>query len=73
MTLTDGRPGLSDQALQSVFLPFFTTRQGGLGLGMALTQTLVQGLNGDISAENVAGSGARFTLRFPFNAEEQDR
>lgn len=71
LTLTDGGPGLSEQALQQVFLPFFTTRQGGLGLGMALTQTLVQGLNGDISAENVAGSGARFTLWFPFNAEEQ--
>ncbi|QZN95854.1 sensor histidine kinase [Symbiopectobacterium purcellii] len=71
LTLTDGGPGLSEQALQNVFLPFFTTRQGGLGLGMALTQTLVQGLNGDISAENVAGSGARFTLWFPFNAEEQ--
>ncbi|WP_252320676.1 MULTISPECIES: sensor histidine kinase [Symbiopectobacterium] len=73
LTLTDGGPGLSDQALQNVFLPFFTTRQGGLGLGMALTQTLVQGLNGDISVENVAGSGARFTLWFPFNAEEQGR
>lgn len=71
LTLTDGGPGLSEQALQHVFLPFFTTRQGGLGLGMALTQTLVQGLNGDISAENIAGSGARFTLWFPFNAEEQ--
>ncbi|MCW2488800.1 sensor histidine kinase [Candidatus Symbiopectobacterium sp. NZEC127] len=71
LTLTDGGPGLSEQALLHVFLPFFTTRQGGLGLGMALTQTLVQGLNGDISAENVAGSGARFTLWFPFNAEEQ--
>ncbi|MFT8209839.1 MAG: sensor histidine kinase [Symbiopectobacterium sp.] len=71
LTMADGGPRLSEQALQNVFLPFFTTRQGGLGLGMALTQTLVQGLNGDISAENVAGSGARFTLLFPFNAEEQ--
>ncbi len=71
LTMTDGGPGLSEQALQNVFLPFFTTRKGGLGLGMALTQTLVQGLNGDISAENVSGSGARFTLWFPFNAEEQ--
>lgn len=55
------------------FCPFLLLDRGGLGLGMALTQTLIQGLNGDISAENVAGSGARFILWFTFNAEEQDQ
>ncbi|MFC0229456.1 sensor histidine kinase [Serratia aquatilis] len=70
LVITDGGPGLSEQALQQVFIPFFTTRQEGLGLGMALTETLVQRLNGNIKAENIAGQGACFTLWFPFNTQE---
>ncbi|PVZ88977.1 two-component sensor histidine kinase [Serratia sp. S1B] len=70
LVITDGGPGLSAQALQQVFIPFFTTRQEGLGLGMALTETLVQRLNGNIKVENRVGQGACFTLWFPFNGRE---
>ncbi|CAI2010402.1 Sensor protein ZraS [Serratia fonticola] len=71
LMITDGGPGLSEPALQQVFIPFFTTRQEGLGLGMALTETLVQRLNGTITVENMAGQGARFTLWFPLNTQEE--
>ncbi|WBM69005.1 ATP-binding protein [Buttiauxella sp. WJP83] len=65
LTVTDGGPGLSEQALQQVFMPFFTTKKEGLGLGMALTETLVQRYNGSIQADNSATGGACFTLIFP--------
>lgn len=71
LKISDGGPGLSELALQQVFIPFFTTRQAGLGLGMALTETLVQRLNGNITVENIAGQGACFTLRFPINTQEE--
>jgi signal transduction histidine kinase len=51
-------------------MPFFTTRKEGLGLGMALTETLVQRLNGSIQAENSPNGGACFTLIFPFAQQE---
>ncbi|RPH27805.1 GHKL domain-containing protein [Buttiauxella warmboldiae] len=70
LSVTDGGPGLSEQALQQVFMPFYTTRQDGLGLGMALTETLVQRLNGSIRAENSAAGGACFTLTFPRAQQE---
>ena len=70
LTVTDGGPGLSEQALEQVFMPFFTTRKEGLGLGMALTETLVQRLNGSIYAENSAAGGACFTLTFPHIHQE---
>jgi signal transduction histidine kinase len=70
LTLTDGGTGLSPEALKQVFMPFFTTRAAGLGLGMALTDTLVQRLHGTIEACNVAGAGACFTLHFPPQREE---
>ncbi|MCP2004245.1 sensor histidine kinase [Buttiauxella ferragutiae] len=70
LTVTDGGPGLTEQALEQVFMPFFTTRKEGLGLGMALTETLVQRLNGSIQAENSPNGGACFTLIFPFAQQE---
>jgi signal transduction histidine kinase len=70
LTITDGGPGLSEQALQHVFMPFFTTRKEGLGLGMALTETLVHRLGGSISADNCASGGACFTVTFPLASEE---
>ncbi|WP_337262122.1 MULTISPECIES: sensor histidine kinase [unclassified Serratia (in: enterobacteria)] len=71
LQLKDGGPGLSEQALQQVFMPFFTTRPDGLGLGMALAETLIHRLGGSIKVENIAGQGACFTLWFPFNAQEE--
>lgn len=70
LTVTDGGQGLSEQALEQVFMPFFTTRKDGLGLGMALTETLVQRLNGSIQAQNSATGGACFTLIFPLTPQE---
>lgn len=71
LTLTDGGPGLSEQALQHVFMPFFTTRAQGIGLGMALTDTLIQRLNGTIEATNIVGQGACFRLWLPIHPEER--
>lgn len=70
LTVTDGGQGMSEQALEQVFMPFFTTRKDGLGLGMALTETLIQRLNGSIKADNSAAGGARFTMTFPLSQLE---
>ncbi|WP_240355159.1 hypothetical protein [Pectobacterium brasiliense] len=55
--------------MQQVFMPFFTTRANGIGLEMALTDTLIQRLNGTIEVSNSTGrvpsskSGYRYLLR----------
>lgn len=71
LTVTDGGPGLSPEALEQVFIPFFTTRSQGVGLGMALADTLVQRLNGTIEASNTSAGGASFRLWFPLKDEEK--
>lgn len=71
LTVTDGGPGLSTEALEQVFMPFYTTRSDGVGLGMALADTLVQRLNGTIEASNITGNGACFRLWFPLRNEEK--
>ncbi|WP_145573093.1 sensor histidine kinase [Yersinia alsatica] len=63
--IEDNGPGLSQQQLDNLFTPFYTTRESGLGLGLTLCETLVQRMGGDIKAGNSVHGGASFTLTFP--------
>jgi len=64
-TVVDSGPGIGKEALDSVFAPFFTTKQGGNGLGLAVAWKIVKAHGGEIIAESIAGGGARFRLLFP--------
>ncbi|EKN3979377.1 HAMP domain-containing histidine kinase [Yersinia enterocolitica] len=66
--IEDNGPGLTHQQLDSLFTPFYTTRESGLGLGLTLCETLVQRMGGDIKAGNNEHGGACFTLTFPLIA-----
>jgi len=67
----DTGPGIPPDALQRVFEPFFqshssaTRRQGGCGLGLAISQKLVALLNGELHAENRPEGGCRFSVILP--------
>ncbi|BCQ33516.1 ATP-binding protein [Erwinia rhapontici] len=65
LEVSDGGPGLSEQALSHVFIPFFTTREEGIGLGMTLAETLILKMNGRIEVANRPQGGACFTLWLP--------
>ncbi|TDB60273.1 sensor histidine kinase [Photorhabdus khanii] len=72
IVIADSGPGLSDEVLKNIFIPFFTTRQQGMGLGMTLTETLIQKLGGDIRAENCETGGARFIIWLPVNKGKEE-
>lgn len=61
----DSGPGIAADVLPRLFDPFFTTRDGGLGLGLSLCETLATRMNGTLTADNHATRGAVFTLRLP--------
>lgn len=65
LTVMDSGPGIAADALPRLFEPFFSTREGGLGLGLSLCETLAQGMGGSLTAANRPDSGAVFTLRLP--------
>jgi len=48
-----------------IFEPFFTTRAKGIGLGLALTKTLVEGNGGAIEAQSEVGKGSTFKVWLP--------
>ncbi|CQD71238.1 sensor histidine kinase [Yersinia enterocolitica] len=66
--IEDNGAGLTQQQLDNLFTPFYTTRESGLGLGLTLCETLVQRMGGDIKAGNNEHRGACFTLTFPLIA-----
>ena len=63
----DSGPGIAPEHLRRVFDPFFTTRGvgEGSGLGLSVSIGIVEAHGGSMQAENVAGAGARFTVRLP--------
>ena len=65
LAVADRGPGIAAEALPRLFEPFFSTRVGGLGLGLSLCETLAQGMGGSLAAANRQGGGAVFTLRLP--------
>jgi C4-dicarboxylate-specific signal transduction histidine kinase len=62
VTLTDGGPGLSSEALKLALMPLFSEREGGLGLGLTLSDSLMTRMNGSLELANAPGGGAQISL-----------
>ena len=71
LRIADSGPGIAPQARDHLFEPFFTTKPPGegLGLGLAISSSIVQAMEGTLSVSNAPGNGAVFTLRLPLYQE----
>lgn len=65
LCVSDDGPGIAETVLPQLFQPFFTTREGGLGLGLSLAETLAHGMHASLTAANLPAGGACFTLTLP--------
>ncbi len=65
LDVLDSGPGIPPEALDKLFQPFFSTREGGLGLGLSLCETLAANMGGTLGARNRESGGAEFTLTLP--------
>jgi signal transduction histidine kinase len=65
IAIADTGPGILPEHLDRIFEPYFTTKERGTGLGLALTHRIIQGHNGGIRAENAPDGGARFEITLP--------
>jgi PAS domain S-box-containing protein len=70
VAVRDCGPGIPEQLMSAIFRPFFTTKTQGLGLGLALSRTLVEAHGGRLWAENAPDRGAVFLVEFPSASEE---
>ncbi|OGX28656.1 MAG: hypothetical protein A3B78_00955 [Omnitrophica WOR_2 bacterium RIFCSPHIGHO2_02_FULL_67_20] len=65
LKVEDNGPGIPATALRKVFDPFYTTKETGTGLGLFVTQRIIQSHGGTIELESVEGKGTCFTVRLP--------
>jgi len=67
--IADNGPGIAAEDYQRLFDPFFTKREGGVGLGLTVTRQIILAHNGQISASPSEWGGACFTLLLPIKQE----
>lgn len=65
VSVRDNGPGIEPEALEKIFIPFFTTKKAGSGIGLSLSRQIMQAHGGQLRAESVVGAGSTFTLVFP--------
>jgi two-component system, NtrC family, sensor histidine kinase HydH len=61
----DSGPGIPDEARDSIFVPFYTTKEKGTGLGLAICQRIVKAHLGSIGVRSAPGDGAEFLVALP--------
>lgn len=64
----DTGAGIPPAYLQKIFIPFFTTKTKGHGVGLALTHRIISEHGGTLSAANAAEGGAVFTIKIPWES-----
>jgi two-component system sensor histidine kinase PilS (NtrC family) len=65
LDVEDDGPGMAPHVKERLFLPFFTTKPSGTGLGLATVHRIVDAHGGAITVDSAPGRGARFRVRLP--------
>jgi signal transduction histidine kinase len=65
LQVEDDGSGIPPELIERVFLPFFTTKRDGNGLGLGLAKAIVHQHGGELRVESELGKGSRFTIRLP--------
>ena len=65
LTVSDTGMGMSEEVKSKLFMPFFTTKEGGNGLGLATSKKVIEAHGGDIAVESAKDKGAAFTIFIP--------
>ena len=70
LTFADHGSGIREEDLPRIFQPYFTTKEAGVGLGLAITERIVRQHGGEIRVESTVGSGTTFTVTLPATPKE---
>ena len=64
VSIYDNGPGIEDEILDQIFVPFFTTKKEGSGIGLSLSRQIMQLHKGSISVQSKLNEGTTFILKF---------
>ena len=65
IAVADNGPGVPAELMDRIFNPFFTTKDRGMGLGLAIVHQIAESLHGNVQVANAPGGGAVFSLSIP--------
>jgi signal transduction histidine kinase len=65
ISIQDTGDGIVESDLRNIFIPFFTTKSGGHGIGLALAHRVISGHGGTLTVANASEGGAIFTIQMP--------
>jgi signal transduction histidine kinase len=65
VSVTDNGPGVAQDQRERIFEAFFTTKRGGMGMGLAISRSIVEAHGGRLWAERNAGAGETFRFSIP--------
>ncbi len=63
LKVNDNGPGISDEIIDRIFVPFFSTKKDGSGIGLSISQSIIRAHNGNIWAQSSPESGTTFVIR----------
>jgi PAS domain S-box-containing protein len=64
ITISDNGPGIPDDLLDKIFIPFFTTKENGSGIGLSLSRQIMQMHGGSLKINSIPGQQTSIVLRF---------
>lgn len=73
LVIRDDGVGIAPENLEHIFEPDFTTKSGGMGLGLAVVENIVLGHGGQLQVRSKLGQGTSFTLDLPLTPGERNR
>ena len=71
VTVTDCGAGIDEHKVDRLFEPFCTTKPEGMGMGLAISQTIIKAHGGRMGARNNPEGGATFYFTVPVNREDR--
>jgi len=70
--VSDTGKGIPPESLEDIFRPFYSSRPGGSGLGLATAKKIIEAHKGTIAVHSEPGKGTSFTIELPLSDADQD-
>jgi two-component system, NtrC family, nitrogen regulation sensor histidine kinase NtrY len=64
LTIKDNGPGMDADTLEKIFIPFFTTKESGSGIGLSLSRQIIRLHNGNITCDSTPLNGTTISMLF---------
>ena len=72
VTVQDTGSGIEPENMPQLFCPYFTTKPGGTGIGLAISQKIISDHKGSIRIDSAPGQGTTVTVELPYDCEDSD-